>query len=128
MSWLVREVGAAIERLTVRGQEDAHRPAAGPGHGLHGVHVDGIEVRSLLAIDLDGHEAGIELGSRGLVLERLALHDVAPMAGGIADGQEDGRAVSLARRSASSPHGYQSTGLCACWSRYGLVSSARRLV
>src|SRR5262249_58371917 len=28
---------------------------------------------------------------------------------------------------ASSPHGYQSTGLCACWSRYGLVSRARRL-
>src|SRR4051794_6732125 len=29
---------------------------------------------------------------------------------------------------ASSPHGYQSTGLCACWRRYGEVSSARRLV
>src|SRR6266404_6854538 len=28
---------------------------------------------------------------------------------------------------ASSPHGYQSTGLWACWSRYGLVSRARRL-
>src|SRR5690349_1150341 len=32
-----------------------------------------------------------------------------------------------ARASASSPHGYQSTGLCACCSRYGLVSFARRL-
>src|SRR6266853_4997185 len=29
---------------------------------------------------------------------------------------------------ASLPHGYQSTGLCACWSRYGLVSLASRLV
>ena len=28
---------------------------------------------------------------------------------------------------ASSPHGYQSTGLFACWSRYGLVSPAKRL-
>src|SRR6187401_794767 len=27
---------------------------------------------------------------------------------------------------ASSPHGYQSTGLSACWRRYGLVSFARR--
>src|SRR5215470_4540109 len=27
---------------------------------------------------------------------------------------------------ASSPHGYQSTGLCACCSRYGLVSRASR--
>src|SRR5688572_17842640 len=31
-----------------------------------------------------------------------------------------------ARANASSPHGYQSTGLCACCSRYGLVSRARR--
>ena len=30
-----------------------------------------------------------------------------------------------ARSSASSPHGYQSTGLCRCWSRYGEVSLAR---
>src|ERR1041384_5749372 len=29
---------------------------------------------------------------------------------------------------ASSPHGYQSTGLCACCKRYGLVSCCSRLV
>src|SRR5579883_572872 len=34
---------------------------------------------------------------------------------------------SRARRSASSPQGYQSTGLWACCSRYGLVSSLSRL-
>src|SRR3954453_316497 len=28
--------------------------------------------------------------------------------------------------SASSPHGYQSTGLSLCWRRYGEVSAARR--
>src|SRR6185437_13646964 len=33
-----------------------------------------------------------------------------------------------ARAKASSPHGYQSTGLCACWRRYGLVSAISRLV
>src|SRR5690348_11336916 len=33
-----------------------------------------------------------------------------------------------ARSKASSPHGYQSTGLCACWRRYGLVSELSRLV
>src|SRR5215213_10185676 len=38
-----------------------------------------------------------------------------------------GRSSSFARSSASGPHGYQSTGLLACWSRYGLVSWARRL-
>ena len=33
-----------------------------------------------------------------------------------------------ARASASSPQGYQSTGLWACWRRYGLVSWISRLV
>src|SRR5262249_39714433 len=33
-----------------------------------------------------------------------------------------------ARSNASGPQGYQSTGLCWCWSRYGLVSRARRFV
>src|SRR5437868_12423881 len=31
-----------------------------------------------------------------------------------------------ARANASSPHGYQSTGLSLCWRRYGLVESASR--
>src|SRR5207249_11432037 len=33
-----------------------------------------------------------------------------------------------ARANASSPHGYQSTGLSACWRRYGLVSPASRFI
>src|SRR5205807_6302504 len=41
---------------------------------------------------------------------------------------ESRTALSSARAfsNASSPHGYQSTGLSACWRRYGLVSPARR--
>src|SRR6266446_603819 len=39
-----------------------------------------------------------------------------------------GLSSCFAFSSASSPHGYQSTGLCACWSRYGLVSLESRLV
>src|SRR5262245_49071470 len=38
-----------------------------------------------------------------------------------------GRSSNFARASASGPHGNQSTGLFACWRRYGLVSPARRL-
>src|SRR3989441_8992475 len=38
------------------------------------------------------------------------------------------RSSARASANASSPHGRQSTGLCACWSRYGELSSARRLV
>src|SRR4051794_27277815 len=37
-----------------------------------------------------------------------------------------GRCSRRARSSASSPHGYHSTGFPACWRRYGLVSPARR--
>src|SRR6266540_427745 len=33
-----------------------------------------------------------------------------------------------ARSNASSPHGYQSTGLSRCWCRYGLVSWPKRFV
>src|SRR5437588_6114829 len=35
---------------------------------------------------------------------------------------------ALARANASSPHGYQSTGLSACWRRYGLVACASRFI
>src|SRR5262249_49842299 len=38
-----------------------------------------------------------------------------------------GRSSRRARSSASLPQGYQSTGLWACCSRYGLVSCARRV-
>src|SRR5436853_189081 len=34
--------------------------------------------------------------------------------------------ASRARARASAPHPHQSTGLCECWSRYGLVASASR--
>src|SRR5690554_2324934 len=37
-----------------------------------------------------------------------------------------GLSCARACSNASSPQGYQSTGLSACWSRYGLVSFAKR--
>ncbi len=84
-----REVRAAEERLQVRGQEHAQRPAAGPGHGLHRGHVHVVDVGALLAIHLDGHEVAVQSLGERRILERLVGHDVAPMAGGVADGQED---------------------------------------
>ena len=90
LSRAIREVRATEEGSSIRGQEDAHGPAALAGQRLDRVHVDGIDVRALLAVDLDGHEVRVEVPGGGLVLERLALHHVAPVAGGVADGQEDG--------------------------------------
>ena len=89
MARLVRVVRAAVERPAVGRQEDRHRPAALPGHRLDGAHVDLVEVGPLLAVHLDRHEVLVHVGRRGRVLERLALHDVAPVARGVADREED---------------------------------------
>ena len=59
------------------------------GHGLHRVHVDRIDVRALLAVDLDADEALVHQRRDLRVLEGLALHHVAPVAGGVADRDED---------------------------------------
>jgi hypothetical protein len=79
-----REVRASVERDAVRGEEDGHRPAPAPGHRLHRLHVDLVDVRPLLAIDLDRYEELVHQGRDLVVLERLALHDVAPVAGRVA--------------------------------------------
>ena len=91
-----RVVGAAVERLARRGEEAGHRPAALAGHRLGGRHVDRVDVRPFLAVDLDRDEVRVELrGGRG-VLERLVRHDVAPVAGRVAD-REQHRHVAAGR-------------------------------
>ena len=94
---LGREVGAGEERLLVRGQEHGHRPAAVPlVHGQGGRHVDVVEVGALLAVHLDGDEVLVHERGDLFVLEGLALHHVAPVAGGVADAEQD-RLVLRAR-------------------------------
>jgi hypothetical protein len=86
---LRRVVGAAVERRAVRGEKDGHRPAAVSGERDDGVHVERIDVGPLLPVDLDVHEAVVHQLRRLVILERLVLHHVAPVAGGVADGEED---------------------------------------
>jgi hypothetical protein len=86
---LGREVRPAVERRAVRREEDRHRPAAAAGHGLHGLHVDVIDVRPLLAVHLHVDEPRVHhLGDRR-VLERLALHHVTPVAGRVPDREQE---------------------------------------
>ena len=92
---LRRVVGAGVERHAVRREERVQRPAAVAGHRLYGVHVDGVDVRALLAVDLDAHEVLVHERCHRRVLERLALHHVAPVAGGVADRDEQ-RAILVA--------------------------------
>src|SRR6266511_626370 len=100
MPILVGEVGPRVERHALRREEHRHRPTAVAGHGLDGVHVDRIEIGPLLAVHLHRDEVLVhELGGP-LVFERLLLHDVAPVAGRVPDGEEDRQilAASLLQR------------------------------
>ena len=63
---------------------------------LGGRHVDRVDVRPLLAVDLDRDEVGVELRGGRRVLERLVRHHVAPVAGRVAD-REQHRHVAPAR-------------------------------
>ena len=56
-------------------------------------HVDVVDVGPLLAVDLHVDEQARSSGGGFGVLERLVRHDVAPVAGGVADRQQD-RAVA----------------------------------
>jgi hypothetical protein len=93
---LRREVGSADEGGQVRGEPHTHRPAAAAGGGLHERHVNLVHVGPFLAVHLDADEVLVEELRRRLVLERLVCHHMAPMAGRVADAQED-RLVLLAR-------------------------------
>ena len=83
------EVGARIKRAQVWRQEDRHGPAAGTGHGLGGGHVDVVQVGAFLAVHLDVDEALVHQCCGFRILEGLVRHDVTPMAGGVANAQED---------------------------------------
>ncbi len=87
------EVGAAEEGFQVGGEKDGHGPAAATGGGLDVGHVGEVHVRALFAVHFDGDEMRVEVGGDVVVLKGLALHDVAPVAGGVAGGEEDGLAL-----------------------------------
>ncbi len=90
-----RKVGAAIEGLALGGEKDGHRPAAAAGEHLDGFHIDGVEVGAFLAVNLDVDEVVVHQGSDGGILEGFALHYMAPVAGGVADAEEDGLVLGL---------------------------------
>ncbi len=90
----VGEVGAGEEGAPVGQGEDAHRPATLTGRRLHRFHVDGVDVGPLLPVDLDGDDEIVHLLRRCLIGEGLVSHHVTPVAGRVADGDEQ-RAVQL---------------------------------
>ena len=95
---VARQVGAAPERLAGRREQHGHRPAAAAGQGSGGCHVDGVDVGSFLTVDLDRDKSRLQGCRHRLVLEGLVRHDVAPVAGGVADRQEDRPVESAGQR------------------------------
>jgi len=88
-----RPVGAAIDRRPVGRQKHRQRPAALFAQRMQRGHVVMIDVGPLLAIDLDVDEARVHYCGGVGILERFMRHHVAPVAGGVADGEKD-RAVA----------------------------------
>ncbi len=91
-----REIGAGVKRLEIGRDEYVVRPAAAVRHQLGGHHVEFIHVRALLPVDLDADDRLVhQFGDLG-ILEDLPFHYMAPVAGGIADGEQN-RLVFLPR-------------------------------
>ena len=65
------------------------RPAAVLAHQVQRRHVDLVDVGPLFAVDLDVDEQVVHHRRGGVVLEALVRHHVAPVAGGIADREQD---------------------------------------
>ena len=54
-----------------------------------------VDVGALLPIDLDVHEELVHDGGRCRILEALMRHHMAPMAGGIADREQNGAVAAF---------------------------------
>ena len=91
--WKVR---AAVKRFEIGRHKHIQGPAARASNGLDIGHVDLVDIWALFAVHFDRDEMGVQYRGNRCVLERFALHHMAPMAGRIADAQED-RSVRLAR-------------------------------
>ena len=82
---LRRKVGPGVEDLAMASGEDTHRPAALAGERLGGCHVGIVDLRVLFAVNFDGYKALIEQSGQGWVLEGFSGHNMAPVAGRVAD-------------------------------------------
>ncbi len=85
-----REIRAAPERLSVRRQEHGQRPATLLAQQLKRMLVYGIDIGAFLPVDLHVDIKVVHLRRDFVVFEAFMRHDVAPVAGGVADRQQDG--------------------------------------
>ncbi|MPM56229.1 hypothetical protein SDC9_103031 [bioreactor metagenome] len=87
---ILLKIRAREKRHAVRVHEYARWPTAVAGERLAGAHIDAVDVGALLAVDLDGDIIAVEQLGHVVVLKALVRHHVAPVARGVADGEEYG--------------------------------------
>ena len=84
------KIGAAPERLAIRSEEHGERPAAVLAEMVQRRHVDLVDVGAFFAVHFDVDEEFVHHVGGCRVFEALVRHDVAPVAGGVSHGQQDG--------------------------------------
>ena len=93
-----REIRASVEGLALRGEKHGQRPTPASGQHLHRVHIDLIHVWPLFTIDLDVDEELVHQRGDLLILERLVLHHMAPVASRVPDAQQNWLVLGLRLR------------------------------
>ncbi len=83
------KISAAPEWFAAGGEKHRERPAAVLAEVMQRRHVDLVDVGALLAVDFDVDEEIVHHRCGCRVLEALVRHDVAPMARGVADREQD---------------------------------------
>ena len=87
-AWLGWEIGTDVERAAVGRTDRVQGPATLTVQLERGVHVDLVDVGAFLSVDLDADEGLVHSRGDLRILEGLALHHVAPVAGAVADRDE----------------------------------------
>ncbi len=89
------KIGPAPKRLGGGREKHGQRPAALLAQHVQRRHVDLVDVGALFAIDFDVDEELVHHTRHGLVLETFVRHDVTPVAGRIADREQDRPVAAL---------------------------------
>ena len=118
------EVRAAIKGATIGREENGHRPAAMSTKGLHRLHIDVVHVRAFFAVYLDIDKEFIHLVGGDGILKTLVRHNMTPMAGAIANAEQNGLIFGLRAWKASpsrdtNRRGYRRAATDRGWFRVG---------
>ncbi len=99
-----RQIGSRPEGLLFRGQQEGQGPASCAGQGLAGRHIYPVDVGPFLPVHLDRNEVPVQYRRHLRIAEGFLSHHMTPVAGGVADGEEDGLVLfSSLRQRAGAP-------------------------